>query len=536
MAEIYLFIGIESFEWQLGQLDAVIQYCKERSIDGVFLKVYEYEKGEWYNGKSEVYVNYIKRQGIDCIPYGFFYGDDVWDRELSALEVLYSKYSNFCLDMEDAWDGGNTALPALADFLARHKNVITYISTWANPIDHKWIDTIHVLDPFVAAWMPQEYGDNLVSARLNQWPENTKVVVPTYQCSLNSVDLMAVTNMPSIWEWQLAQKDTSWIDSMVLHMKGKQLEMVQTNRAGSVLDIPFCYQLQPGESQDLCGNYCVAMLALSGLPGKGTTGTAQDVHNLADLLASKFNSGPINEQGSTIDDMHNYLAYPTNKNGQRLLHWYDINPSVEKCSQAVKLGYPVIFTANELNLRSTKTGARPPYPWTLDTNHILILSGIDASTGDWIVSDPLNNNFEGEWPVHYDPTVINPSWATIVQVVGPDEKNPWLKPIPNDNPFSWPSSFNAQNFGGSQPVSTGYDFNVHVVARWQAIMPGLSMDSGIFKAWRVECQKGVYRGSPSGNEQHLIDKDGLPMVLQPSNLGMWKWKNGKIESWDYRDV
>lgn len=78
-------------------------------------------------------------------------------------------------------------------------------------------------------------------------------------------------------------------------------------------------------------------------------------------------------------------------------------------------------------------------------NHILSILGLDKD-GDFICADPLNNSYQGYWPPVYLASRLNPSWATVVQIVGPDPAHPWLKPIPSGDPTAWPQGYIGQNF------------------------------------------------------------------------------------------
>lgn len=218
-----------------------------------------------------------------------------------------------------------------------------------------------------------------------------------------------------------------------------------------VLDIPQSYQLEAGESQELCGNFGTATLVFSDKPGNGPRGNAENVDTYADWLATLYNAGPLNEQGSTEAQMYAYLTgavenFGPTPSGNRLLHFWVIPTDTPSIRRAVEAGYPVLVTANEQNIRDVKTGQRPPYPWNINANHVIPIMGVD-SNGHWIVPDYLRN--DSGWPYSYDESVLTPSWACCVQVVGPDQNNPLLVPIPSGTPLSWDSTFDAQLFAKS---------------------------------------------------------------------------------------
>jgi hypothetical protein len=49
-------------------------------------------------------------------------------------------------------------------------------------------------------------------------------------------------------------------------------------------------------------------------------------------------------------------------------------------------------------------------------------------------------------PRTYDIRSIDNQFATMVQFVGPNATNPWLRQIPSGDPTTWPHGFNGQNF------------------------------------------------------------------------------------------
>lgn len=227
------------------------------------------------------------------------------------------------------------------------------------------------------------------------------------------------------------------------------------NDYGMVLDIPYSDQLVNGQSQDLCGPWAVGSLRVANVPRGGNRGTAEDIHQWTDNEVNKYMpNGYINWQGSSIQDMYNFLTDSLDPvSGKRNLHWWDISPTKQNIQKAVQAGYPVLVTANEENIIEKKTG-KTPYPWHLNANHIFPIVGIDQG-GDYICADELNANYQGYWPVTYLSWNLNPSWAAIVQVVGPDPDNPWLAPIPDNNPSAW-NNFNAQLFNKSVTPPVDY--------------------------------------------------------------------------------
>jgi hypothetical protein len=213
--------------------------------------------------------------------------------------------------------------------------------------------------------------------------------------------------------------------------------MTVVNKKGMVLDICESYQLVPGDSEDLCGPWAVSSLRLTGLPNKGTRGDAYAIQNWCFKEVDKYMpQGHIKWPGSEKTDMYNFIQDsldPISK--QRNLHYQEVLPTRDNIRAAVLAGYPVLITVNERSLQEKKTNVSPPYPWNLNVNHIIPVMGIDKD-GDFICADELNNRFQGYWPVVYKSNFVA-SWACVIQVIGPDNKHPWLAPIPDTVPLGW---------------------------------------------------------------------------------------------------
>lgn len=304
--------------------------------------------------------------------------------------------------------------------------------------------------------------------------------------------------------------------------------VVQTNGVGTVLDIIKSYQLETGESQDLCGPWSVASLSFAGLPGKGSRGSAEQIDQLADKWADQFLSGGhVGALGSEVPDMYNFMTASIDPvSAKRNLHWWDLGtPSVDNIRKAVKAGYPVLITVNEQNIKEKSTGKQPPYPWNLNANHIIPVAGIDKD-GDFICVDQLNNSFQGYWPVTYVASLLNPLWATVVQVVGPDDTKPWLKPIPSNDPNNWPAGFDAQNFGAPTPPAPEY-WKEQAMAIWNGSSSPVFLNNAILTAWLNE-YKTNFMGIPVSEEIKTVDWDGNPIRVR-------FFSNGKHAEWNEKD-
>ena len=234
--------------------------------------------------------------------------------------------------------------------------------------------------------------------------------------------------------------------------------------------------------------------------------------------------GQFNWPGTTIQQMYDFMRDAIDpQSHQRALHWWDMPTSdVAHITKAVQAGYPVLITANEQNIIEKRTGARP-YPWNLDATHVLPVVGIDKD-GDFICADELNNNFQGYWPVVYLAQRINPIWATTVQVVGPDQNNPWLKPIPSADPTTWPSDFIAQTFGGAVQQTTPTDHVKQAFdTEWSSVVSGLDPNTGIAKAALVDYRAGNSHGPALTKEFKLNDWQGNVLTAQMLCSGVYMW-------------
>jgi hypothetical protein len=211
--QVYLFTGIETFNWSLDQFQKVIDFCKQTGIAGMIVKIYEVNTGEWYQqlGGSKIVAHLVASQGLKWIPYGFFYDTNLGLEHAAILKFL-SFYDLLMLDMESSWDYAKPQdVDMLVAALDNHDGDL-WISTWCNPKDHGWVETIQRLDPFVDVWCPMVYFPNLVTLFNDQFPKVTGRVEPTYQKGVSLSDFKKNSNV-SLWEYQSV--DTAWVESVI---------------------------------------------------------------------------------------------------------------------------------------------------------------------------------------------------------------------------------------------------------------------------------------------------------------------------------
>lgn len=202
MGELGLFTGIETFDWTYDDVNATIAFLKANGITQWVLKVYEIGTGDWYQRAhgSKPVVDYIESQGINVLPYGFFYGNDLVHETEAVLGYLQA-HGKFCMNMESAFDGAANEgkCQYFAKSLAGHSGDL-FISTWANPGSHGWLPNIAALDHLVHTWMPECYDDELVKLMYAQYPKVTGNIQPTFHITQTSPVMAGPFQQFTLWE------------------------------------------------------------------------------------------------------------------------------------------------------------------------------------------------------------------------------------------------------------------------------------------------------------------------------------------------
>ena len=471
MGPCSLFLGVETATWSTAQFVQAAQFARQHGISTLIIKCSEVtsKNGDiWYGGMAGVdsIVQAVLAQGVRVLTYQFVWGNRFGGlaTEISVAQQFLSKYGKHCLDMEGStWTGTNgQAWANQMNATLVHAPGKLFVSCPADPLRNNQFGFLRALSPSINVWMPMAYSNELDGIWQNDYKQINSIAClqPTLDLSqeFGPNDPVAVANhfrsagchSMSIWEYQFAVSNPALLDQVVTAFKGGSVPhttgTLQLNAQGMVLDIAKSYQLENGESQDLCGPWTVSALRLAGQPNRGPRGTAEDIDTWADNEVNNYMAGgQYKWPSTTIPQMYNFMTDATDPHsGQRNMHWWDIPADVQHITAALKAGYPVIVTANEQNIIEKRTRQRA-YPWNLDVNHILPILGVDRD-GDFICPDELNNSFQNYWPPVYLASRLNPSWATVVRIVGPDPNNPWLKPVPSGDPTTWPQGFNAQNF------------------------------------------------------------------------------------------
>jgi hypothetical protein len=239
-----MFTGVETFTWSLSDFDAAVTFAKSLNFTQLIVKVYEITQGDWYQslGGSKVVFDHIKAQGMDVLPYGYFYGFNP-GVEVSAANNYLHQFGKFCLDMESEFDGNQQSMMNFANGLHGHVGDL-YISTWANPVDHNWTQNIAIMDPLVKVWMPQVYTSYLAQVYVPQWGSNPKLQ-PTFNAFSDGTPVSTWHGVPafSVWEYQgllgWSQPDKDFLNKMLTPnvstaAKQKQFDAVWYNPKGGV--------------------------------------------------------------------------------------------------------------------------------------------------------------------------------------------------------------------------------------------------------------------------------------------------------------
>lgn len=271
--------------------------------------------------------------------------------------------------------------------------------------------------------------------------------------------------------------------------------------------------------------------------------SAEDVDRWSDqqyaAIYGSYDAGQMG--GISIDQLHTVLHNAG-------LHYWDIaaiapgsthTSDLAHIKAALQAGYPVVATVVEASVRDL-TGdiaAGNPYEWNPDCDsqscmtHVLVWVGV-APDGNLLAIDYANvvgplqgSNTVRPWPRKYDSATIDNTFASIVQLVGPDPQNPWLKPIPSGDPSSWPAGFTAQNFAQRQP-----DFFARESQDcWDSFLVGVlgkepaPFTTAIAQAWVAAWLAGKQYGQPLTYEYHSQDRQGHAILVQEFAHARCEW-------------
>lgn len=538
----YCFIGNEALKWQLSDFAKAAQSLNLNGYDTVVFKAGEGQSNLWYSD-TDFKARYMLFQmaGLHPIPYLFLYGNTKGSDVASEAKIcnhILSLCGEICLDMEDGWDGKPQDAKTLVQLLSKG---IIHISTWANIVDHAWVDVLKVLAPISVSVWPQVYTSYLSGVWKAQYAGVTLPIYPTYA----QATLPSSSNLPThCGYWEIA------------NIQKVPFMPITRNSKGENADVALITQYVKDETQFACSFYATAMCKYAGIPGKGPTGTPQQVHAWADAqYDAKFGSHGISQAGGTqISDMWPLLKMAGN------LHFWDIaaiNPVSQQASDiahvraALNAGYLVVVFVDEASIHDLDLGGANPYNWNPQPGqytHTILLTGPGVPGSHLLAEDTANVdgdiygvNTVRKGPRRYDEKWIGIQWASVVQLVGPDPLRPWHLPIPSADPTTWPAGFNCQNW--SNPVSNWPSPAMQQQASdtWNASAkllqalftlgvisaPSAPYTTGIAQAWQERYKRGKNYGPPISVEMDSVDWSGKPMKWQLFAGGVraewWSW-------------
>lgn len=227
-----LFTGIETYNWKQSDYDQLITFCKDNGVGQVILKIYEITQGYW---PSISYVKYIRDAGIDVLPYGYFYGNDI-QTEASVVKQSLATYGKFCMDMEAEWNNQPNKISTLVSLLKGHSGDL-YVSTWADPEFQGWVQNILLLQPIVKVFMPQAYSNDLVKDMYAQYPKLYPGIgiQPTFHIDNTSSVMATPYENFSLWEYQLAlQANQTFKEYVAIEQGNNHVESNQEKQAADI--------------------------------------------------------------------------------------------------------------------------------------------------------------------------------------------------------------------------------------------------------------------------------------------------------------
>src|SRR6266567_2419296 len=355
MRKSYLFLGVYTKTWHAGDFDPVIALCKATGITGLLVKVYEYFAGEWYGGTFPTIYQHITSAGLECIPYGFHYGNGNGSNLQKEAEValkFMGKYGQYCMDAESDWDGHTAWGQSLASIWKGHPGKL-WVSTWANPQDHQWLGIIDALKGEVQAWMPQVYSDKLGDKALAQWPHNL-VLQPTVGIVGDGdpnhperlVNLFGQGDL-SIWEYREAIAHMNPLAAIMRAFRGAAVPQPAAQGGTSVVTLqhfPMIAERTPitadGHPPEDAGLSCVPASLLAGvmyLLGVKSIGGKYTPDSLKDAV---YGQGYVGGMSAA-----RYVGYLAKEFGITLTSFKGTPAAlVAETHRQIAAGRPVVFT------------------------------------------------------------------------------------------------------------------------------------------------------------------------------------------------
>lgn len=276
--------------------------------------------------------------------------------------------------------------------------------------------------------------------------------------------------------------------------------MVTLNARGEVADFVNESQFEGGESAYECVAFSAALIKFAGQPGKGPTGTGEQVDQTADFwygkLEGSYSAG--NQNGMSLDAeymMLRGLGMP----------FKPLSTTVAAIKGALQQGYPVMLCGAETGMHDLDLGGAVPYGWTPTGNHCIVACGI-TNDGNLLVRDTASIASTGvrPGPRRYNASALQIVSATAIIIpweveimiptgwhddgttltapngvkIGTGMRNYVLAHNWNSN--NWPLSeeFHAQQLEGSNPSLGG---GTQQFFRWTVLE--WNQARGVFEMW-----------------------------------------------------
>jgi hypothetical protein len=495
---VSLFLGIETYNWTIGQFLEAAHFAKNHGISSLFIKVSEVGSAAgsyWYGGLQGFDLLYQEIQKvINVIPYAFVYGNFYGNlqQEIAVATTFLTKYGKYCLDMEQSyWSQPDSALWAKTfnDTLKPIPGTL-WVSCPSNPIESGQLPFLQAIDQAANALMPMAYSDYLSSTYFSDF-QALGCIEPTFDLSNEFGANNVVANIQkakdagilaiSLWEYNFAVADTKLLDQCVSTFKGSSTPMPTKAWYEYDIVVPFgnaAFDSQLGGSHDLdigCPPNTPITALLSGTISSISSpawGKQVGVH-----LDSPINGKP-------------YCSY---------LHLSAVNPQLH-VGDRLSVGEVV--------------------GWCGGANNQAQYAGTTNPTRQNFLNDSFNSSqIQTGFALMDGPEYGVVGWTTFPPV-------DWnLDPTP---------VILAARKGATMSTT---QYNEFVIWLWELSKPALAAmgldvpqrDTGIFNLWRSKVNTPDFLGLVCSHEVHHPDENGVDAIWQIFGGGknIVKWQNGK---------
>lgn len=396
--KVLMFLGVETYNWSLTQFQTAMKFLKAHNLDGAIVKVFD-GPNEWYGGNFEPIAQVFENAGLQCIPYGFLYGNSQGStiEQEAALCLKYLGIGDaFVADMENGWNGQGDWTKQFGGLIAEGNTGTLWVSTWAQIGDEQaygknWLTNIANLLPVTSAFLPQDYSNFLDVLYQQDWSQTSVPVDkiwPTFDLSqedgLNNpvtlvTDLLRRTPKAyvTLWEYTQAVNDPSIMDQFIKVVKGIQgMVSLVKNKAGEVANFVRASQFVGQHSEFACGPAAVSHAKYATDPQTTNNFTQSNVQDwLFNEYAKVIGPDTISDtNGSSIANMEQMYQ-------DAGFHYWELNidantqhdNDIEIIKRCLESGYVVIATIAEASAYDVAE-QKNPYFWGLQA--IILLSTV----------------------------------------------------------------------------------------------------------------------------------------------------------------